>query len=83
MNPYWLVVAFTLLTQFFLFVRWLHRRVRDSTIEREFLCDMATHHLPHIYHALRQMADHHGIPLEDPPPVRFIELNGLDSRRHR
>jgi len=82
MNPYWLVIAFALLTQFCLFVRWLHRRVRDSAMEREFLCDMATHHLPHIYHALRQMADHHGIKVDEPPPVHFFEFNKPDPR-HR
>ena len=82
MNPYWLVVAFALFTQFCLFVRWLHRRVRDSAIEREFVRDMAINHLPHIYHALRQLAHHHGVELKEPPPVRFLELNGRDSLRH-
>jgi hypothetical protein len=81
MNPYWLVVAFTLLTQFYLFVRWLHRRVRDNAIEREFIHDMATNHLPHIYHALRQMADHHGLSLQEPPPLRFLEFGGPESHR--
>jgi len=75
MNPHWLAVAVALLTQFFLFIRWLHRRVRDSAIERAFVRDMATNHLPHIYHALRQMADGQGIELSEPPPVRFLELD--------
>ena len=79
MNPYWLVVAFTVVTQFCLFVRWLHRRARDMEIERAFLRDMATNHLPHIYHALRQLAGHHGVAIEEPPPVRFLELNGPGS----
>jgi hypothetical protein len=75
MNPYWLVVAFTLLTQLFVFLRWLHRRLRDSAIERTFLSDMANNHLPHIYHALRLIAAHQGIDIGEPPPVRFIEWN--------
>lgn len=52
MNPYWLIVAFTLLTQLCVFFRWLHRRLRDASIERAFIRDVALNHLPHIYHAL-------------------------------
>ena len=76
MNPYWLMIAFALLTQFFVFVRWLHRRMRDAEISRVFLCDIAANHLPHIYHALQLIAQEHGIELSDTPPVRFMELNG-------
>ena len=75
MNPYWLVVAFTLLTQLFIFLRWLHRRVRDSEIERAFVHDMATNHLPHIYHALELIAARLDVPLEEPPPLCFVDLN--------
>lgn len=83
MNPYWLIVAFTLLTQLFVFLRWLHRRLRDGEIERAFVRDMATNHLPHIYHALRSLAAHHGVEISDPPPVRFLELNGRDKSDSR
>jgi len=75
MNPYWLIVAFTLVTQLCVFFRWLHRRLSDATIERAFIRDVAVNHLPHIYHALRRIADHHGVEIDDPPPVRFLELN--------
>jgi hypothetical protein len=81
MNPYWLIVAFTLLAQFLLFLRWLHRRMRDEEIERAFVRDVATNHLPHIYHALRLIANHLQIQLDEPPPVQFLELNG-SARRH-
>jgi hypothetical protein len=79
MNPYWLIVGFTLLTQFFVFLRWLHRRLRDAAMERAFVHDVATHHLPHIYHALRLIAAHHGVEIDDPPPVNFFEL-GADRK---
>jgi hypothetical protein len=82
MNPYWLIVAFTLLAQLFIFLRWLHRRMRDDEIERCFVRDMATNHLPHIYHALRLISARLEIELTEPPPVRFIELNGRESSRH-
>lgn len=83
MNSYWLIVAFTLLTQFFLFLRWLHRRLRDAAIERAFVRDVAINHLPHIYHALRLIAERHGVEIDDPPPVHFLELNGHDDADSR
>jgi hypothetical protein len=81
MNPHWLMIGFALLTQFFVFVRWLHRRMRDAEIARAFTRDMATNHLPHIYHALQLIARERGIELSEPPPVRFIELNGSERRK--
>jgi hypothetical protein len=81
MNPYWLIVAFTVLAQLVVFLRWLHRRMRDDEIERAFVHDMATSHLPHMYHALRLIANHLHIELDDPPPVRFLELNGHTPRQ--
>lgn len=80
MNPYWLVVGLTVLAQFFIFLRWLHRRMRDEEIQRAFVRDMATSHLPHVYHALRLIASHLAIELDEPPPVRFLELNGPETR---
>ena len=80
MNPYWLIVAFTVVTQLCVFLGWLHRRLRDGAIERAFIRDVATNHLPHIYHALRIMAAHHGLEIDDPPPVRFLELNGKPGK---
>jgi hypothetical protein len=76
MNPYWIVVGISSCVQFFFFLRWLHRRTRDDEIRRAFVRDMALNHLPHIYHALRQLAAFHGVELEEPPPVQFLELNG-------
>ncbi len=65
-----------LLVQFCIFVRWLHRRTRDDEIRRAFVRDMAINHLPHLYHALRQIAGKLDIELKEPPPVQFLELNG-------
>jgi hypothetical protein len=61
--------------QFVLFLRWLHRRVRDDEIVRAFVRDIATNHLPHIYLALRQIAEEQGITLEEPPLLRFVDLS--------
>lgn len=61
--------------QFVLFLRWLHRRVRNDEIVRAFVRDIATNHLPHIYSALRQIAEEQGITLEEPPLLRFVDLS--------
>jgi len=81
MNPYWIVAGLTSLIQFFIFLRWLHRRTRDDEIRRAFVRDMAINHLPHIYLALRQIAGQLGIELQEPPRVQFMELNGQDRKR--
>jgi hypothetical protein len=81
MNPYWIVVGISSLVQFVFFLRWLHRRTRDDEIRTAFVRDIAINHLPHLYHALRQIADHLGIELREPPAVHFMELNGQDRKR--
>ncbi len=70
-----------LLAQFVLFLRWLHRRMRDDEIARAFVRDVATNHLPHIYSALRQIAEGQGIELKEPPLVQFLEVNGRRRTR--
>lgn len=82
MNPYWLIVAFTVLAQLVVFLRWLHRRMRDDEIELAFLEDLASNHLPRIYKALTLIADHLQIKLDDPPPVRFFDVSISDRRRN-
>jgi hypothetical protein len=66
--------------QFVLFLRWLHRRMRNDEITRAFVRDIATNHLPHIYNALQKIAAEQGIDLDETPLVRFVDLNG--KRRH-
>ena len=69
-----------MLLQFALFLRWLHRRMRDDEITRAFVRDVAVNHLPHIYSALRAIAERQGIRLNEPPLVRFLDLNGKNRR---
>lgn len=83
MNPYWIAVAFSALVQFVILIRWLHRRMRDDEIHRAFVRDMAVNHLPHVYHALRQIASHLDIELTEPPPLQFLELNGREHDRRQ
>jgi len=78
MSAHWLSLigaAATTLAQLFIFLRWLHRRMRDDEITRAFVTDIATNHLPHIYQALRQIAQGQGIKLDEPPLLRFSDLH--------
>jgi hypothetical protein len=69
--------------QLVLFLRWLHRRMRDDEINRAFIRDIATNHLPHIYSALREIAAEQGIALHEPPLVRFVDLHNHSHAGHR
>jgi hypothetical protein len=67
--------------QFVVFLRWIHRRMRDDEINRVFMRDLALRHLPSIYRALYRMAERQGIELEEMPIVNYVDLqNG--GRRH-
>ena len=83
MPTHWYVVLTTLCSagvQFVLFLRWLHRRMRNDEIVSAFVRDIAAIHLPHIYQALHEIAKRQGIDLPETPMVRFVDLNG---HRHR
>jgi hypothetical protein len=59
MHPFsasFLTVLVPMLVQLVLFLRWLHRRMRNDEITRAFVRDIATNHLPHIYNALQKIA---------------------------
>jgi len=71
----WLTAAVPVAVQFVLFLRWLHRRVRNEEITRAFVRDIATNHLPHIYNALQKIAAEQGIALDETPLVQFVDLN--------
>jgi len=79
MPAHWLAALAALVpigVQFVIFLRWLHRRMRDDEIARAFVRDVATNHLPHIYNALQKIAAEQGIELDETPMVRFVEING-------
>ena len=66
----------TFAVQLIVFIRWIYARKRDQDVQRTFVRDMAVNHLPHIYVALRKIAQANDVYLEDPPRVQFIEFNG-------
>jgi hypothetical protein len=84
MSAHWYAILSALAAagvQLVLFLRWLHRRMRNDEITRAFVRDIATNHLPHIYNALQKIAAQQGIELDDTPLVRFVDLNG--HRHHK
>ncbi len=60
--------------QFIVFLRWMHRRIRDDEIQRAFIRDLAVRHLPAIYRALNMIAERQGIKLDEIPLVNYIDL---------
>jgi hypothetical protein len=76
-----LLAAFSVCTQFVVFLLWIHRRVRDDEINRAFIRDVANAHLPNIYSALNIIAIQQGIALDPPPLINFVDLNPR-NRRH-
>jgi hypothetical protein len=79
LHLHWVAVAFSLLMQGFLFLRWLHKRLRDDEITRAFVRDMATNHLPHIYNVLQRLCRQQGIAGSNSPAVRWIDMNGTED----
>ena len=77
----WLTTLVPVAVQFVLFLRWLHRRMRNDEITRAFVRDIATNHLPHIYNALQKIAAEQGITLDETPLVQFVDLNHTRKRR--
>ena len=77
----WLTAFVPVVVQFVIFLRWLHRRMRNDEITRAFVRDIATNHLPHIYNALQKIAIQQGIELDETPIVQFVDLNHPRRRR--
>jgi len=73
--PWTIVLALVSLgAQFVVFLRWMHRRIRDDEIQREFIRDLALRHLPAIYHALNVIAERQGIALDEAPMVNYVDM---------
>ncbi len=79
LNSYWCTFALAAIAHFAVFVRWLYRRVRNDEITRNFVHDMATNQLPHIYERLERLCEQQGIEHAPLPPIRWVDLSG---RRH-
>lgn len=76
----WLLAVFSLAAQLTVFLRWMHRRVRDDEIQRAFIRDLALRHLPAIYKALHTIAEQQGINLPETPIVNYVDLRSNHRR---
>ena len=76
----WFVTLVPVAVQFVVFLRWLHRRMRNEEITSTFVRDIATNHLPHIYTALQKIAAEQGITLDETPMVQFVDLHHRKGR---
>jgi hypothetical protein len=74
-------VLFSMGAQFVVFLRWIHRRMRDDEIQHVFIRDLALKHLPSIYRALHTMAEQQGIRLDETPMVNYVDMR--NGGRHR
>lgn len=81
LDPYWISLIFSILVQFALFLRWLYRRIRDDEMNRAFVHDMATNHLPHIYQLLLKLCEKQDVDADPPPPIRWIQLDETRESR--
>jgi hypothetical protein len=80
-SPWTIVVAvLSLGAQLVVFLRWMHRRVRDDEIQRAFIRDLALRHLPSIYKALHTIAERQGIDLDETPIVNYVDLRNNHRR---
>ena len=78
----YVVVVFSLGAQLVVFLRWMHRRMRDDEIQRVFVRDLALRHLPNIFGRWATIAEKQGIHLEEQPMVNYVDMrNG--GRHHR
>ena len=77
----YMIVVFSLGAQLVVFLRWMHRRMRDDEIQRVFVRDLALRHLPNIYRALNTIAEQQGIELDETPIVNYVDMG--NGGRHR
>jgi hypothetical protein len=74
--------AVVVIGQGVLVIKWLYKRIRNGEIQAAFVEDMATNHLPHLYHADRKICEALQIELDEPPPIKFVKLNGNGKSKH-
>jgi hypothetical protein len=80
-SPFTILLAFLSIgAQLVVFLRWMHRRVRDDEIQREFIRDLALGHLPAIYRALHMIAAQQGIILDETPMVKYVDIHNGHGR---
>jgi hypothetical protein len=72
----WLTTIVPVAVQFVLFLRWLHRSMRNDEVVHACVRDIALNHLPHIYSSLQAIAARQGSTVQEIPVVHFVDFNG-------
>ncbi len=75
-----LTALLPVIVQFALFLRWLHRRMREDEIVHACVRDIALTHLPHIYNTLQAIGAKQGIALHEFPVIHFVDLGHNHGR---
>jgi hypothetical protein len=75
-----LTTLLPVIVQFALFLRWLHRRMREDEIVHACVRDIALTHLPHIYTTLQAIGAKQGITLHEFPVIHFVDLGRNHGR---
>jgi hypothetical protein len=75
-----LTTLLPVIVQFALFLRWLHRRMREDEIVHACVRDIALNHLPHIYNSLQAIGAKQGITLHEFPVIHFVDLGRNHGR---
>ena len=78
-DSHWLTPTFVFAVQLVMFLRWLHRRIRNDEITRIFVQDIAVNHLPHIYEVLQRLCNEQGIEGRNPPVVQWLNINSPEN----
>lgn len=67
--------------------RWIANRYRKQgrsqvleSLSHTFISDVATNHLPHIFDALKLIAEKIGVELPDPPPIRYLPYDPTEKK---
>jgi len=59
-----------------LLLPWLWRWTSRINVSYQFSKDVAENHLPHVQSSLSAIAKKLDVDIPEPPPIRFIEING-------
>jgi hypothetical protein len=55
--------------------RAIYRKARSIDVTQRFTEEMATNHLPHLYHGLNLICDKLDIPITEPPVINYSDFS--------
>lgn len=82
-RPEWVVAAVAITVQAWAFIKYIHKRITNEELNRVFVQQMATDHLPYIYDVMKKIAENQGIELPPRPEIVFVQLNGNGAGKRK